>query len=219
MTRFHDNLVGKIVTDSKPAPPVTPALTQWGLWLLSAMVISGVALGMMGMDPGGSLMALPRGSLYIGLLFAGAGLAAWEAISSSLPGREKGMIRKGISLFLLVSVYAFPFFLLNGGCHSFDPWKEFVEGWACFRAISLLGLVPWVLLGWWLSKNASFHPFWSGAWSGASAFLLGSLTVQLHCPNLEAGHLWMAHLLPVAFFTLAAGWLGAAWFSRWRKKD
>jgi hypothetical protein len=217
MTRFHDQLVNRIVIDSKPSPTVTPAFAQWALWFAAALILSGIALGMMGMDPSETLLSLPLGLFYVLVLFAGAGLAAWEAIASSLPGRERGMIRKGFSLLLLAVIYILPFFLLNGGGQAFDPWKELVEGWACFRAVSLVGLVPWVFLGWRLSKNAAFHPLWTGAWSGASAFLLGSLTVQMHCPNLNSGHIWMAHLLPVALFTLVAGWIGAFWFSRWRK--
>lgn len=218
MARVHDDLVGKILSDAKPAPPVTPALAQWVLWFGAALVISALALGMMGMDSTQSLLGRPLGFLYVFTLFAGAGLAAWEAITSSIPGRDKGFLRKTLSFLLLLLVYALPFFLLGGEGHAFDPWKELVDGWACFRAISLVGLVPWIFLGWRLSKNAAFHPLWTGAWSGASAFLLGSLTVQMHCPNLEAGHVWMAHLLPVALFTLVAGWIGAFWFSRWRKK-
>jgi hypothetical protein len=171
----------------------------------------------MGRDPAGSLLALPGGTGFILILFLGAGASAWEAIASSLPGREKGPRRKAFSLLLLVLVFSLPFFLLGGGSHGFDPWKELTEGWACFRAVSLIGLLPWAFLGWRLSKNAAFHPLWTGAWSGASAFLLGSLTVQMHCPNLEAGHVWMAHLFPVALFTLFAGWAGAFWFSRWKK--
>jgi hypothetical protein len=217
MTRVHDDLVGQILSNAKPAPSVTPALTQWFLWFAAALVISGIALSMMGRDSSDSLLNRPLGFLYVLTLLIGAGLAAWEAIASSIPGRDKGPVRKTISILLLVLIYALPFFLLNGGGQAFDPWKELVDGWGCFRAVSLVGLLPWALLGWRISKNAAFHPLWSGAWSGASAFLLGSLTVQMHCPNLEAGHVWMAHLMPVALFTLLAGWVGAYWFSRWRK--
>ncbi len=217
MGRFHDGLVGKILAESKAAPAVTPAFIQWLAWLGTALVLSLVALWIMGRDPSGTLLSRPGGIFYALVLFLGAGLSAWEAIASSLPGREKGPARKAISVLILVLIYALPFFLLNDGASHFDPWKELLEGWACFRAVSLIGLLPWVLLGWKLSKNAAFHPLWTGAWSGASAFLMGSLTIQMHCPNMEAGHVWMAHLLPVALFTFLAGWIGAYWFSRWRK--
>jgi hypothetical protein len=217
MAKFHDELVGKILSDAPSAPAVVPALRQWLTWFAFSLAVSLIALVMMGLDPAGSLLAVPGGVIYILVLFLGAGVSSWEAITSSLPGREKGPGHKVLFLLLLALVYFLPFFLLNHGASTFDPWNELTQGWACFRAVSLVGLLPWALLGWRLSRNAAFHPLWTGAWSGASAFLLGSLTVQMHCSNLEAGHVWMAHLLPVALFTILAGWVGTYWFSWWKK--
>jgi hypothetical protein len=80
-----------------------------------------------------------------------------------------------------------------------------------------LGGPPWLLLAWLLSRNASMSPARTGAWSGVAAFLVGTLGVQLGCPNTHPAHLIVAHLLPVAAAAGCASAAGKFWFSRWKR--
>ncbi len=61
---------------------------------------------------------------------------------------------------------------------------------ACFKAIFWIGVVPWILLGWQLSRNASFGAKRTGAWSGVSAFLLGSLVTLMHYAVIGMLAIW-----------------------------
>jgi len=54
-------------------------------------------------------------------------------------------------------------------------------------------------------------------WPGVSAFLMGTITIQIHCPSWDMDHVLMAHLLPAAVGTMVASLLGAFWFARWKK--
>jgi hypothetical protein len=218
MSQFHRNLVHDLLAQTKPAPEIQKAGVQWGLWLLASLGTMGLILTMLKLQPGvGSVLNQMPSMTFLGLAFLGSALAAWEAISSSVPGRQTP---RGYRIFLsliLIFLFLMPFLFFASGGHVFNPWTAFRDGWGCFSAVSLIGFFPWIFLGWIVSRNAAFHPGWTGAWTGASAFLLSSMTIQLHCPNWQAGHMLMAHLLPVAIFTLATSWLGAHWFSRWRK--
>ena len=91
------------------------------------------------------------------------------------------------------------------------------NGWD-FSLVFLVGLVPWSVLGFRLSKNAVFNPTITGAWSGLSAFLLATCTLYICCPCGSLGHMFVSHLLPVVAGTFLCALAGAFWFSRWEHK-
>lgn len=219
MAQIHRGLVDGLLADTRPVSPIQSAWAQWGLWLTSSVLLMGLALAILKVNPALKSALIQMPSLtFVLLAFIGSALAAWEAIASSVPGRQTSRGYQIAALIVLLALFALPvlFFAPNNG--SFNPIQTLREGWGCFTAVSLVGLPPWILLGWMVSRNAAFKPAWTGAWTGASAFLLGAATVQLHCPNREWGHVLMAHLLPVALFTVLASWIGLYWFSRWNKK-
>ena len=218
MGGFHRDLVRGLLSDVKPVRAIQNAGIQWGLWLLASVGAMALLLSLLKMQPGmDSVLSQMPSLAFLGLAFLGSAMAAWEAIASSVPGRQTGKLYRIFAGLVLVFLFLMPFLFFASRAQPFNPWTALKEGWGCFTAVSLIGFIPWALLGWIISRNAAFQPGWTGAWTGASAFLLSSMTIQLHCPNWQAGHMFMAHLLPVALFTLAASWLGAYWFSRWRK--
>ncbi len=218
MTQVHKSLVHQILSDTRPVAPIQSAWSQWGLWLTASVIMMGLALAVIKVQPGlESVMGQMPSLTFVLLAFTGAALAAWEAIASSVPGRQTGKIYQVTALLVLAGLFALPALFFSANSQAFNPIETLKQGWGCFTVVSLVGLPPWVLLAWIVSRNAAFKPAWTGAWTGASAFLLGTTTVQLHCPNNEWGHILMAHLLPVALFTVLASWVGLFWFSRWKK--
>ena len=218
LTQAHKNLVRQLLSDTHPVEPIQSAWSQWGLWLTASMIMMGLALAVIKVQPGlGSAMSQMPSLTFVALAFAGAALAAWEAIASSVPGRQTGKLYPILALLVLAGLFALPLLFFPANSQAFNPIETLKQGWGCFTLVSLVGLPSWVLLAWIVSRNAAFKPAWTGAWTGASAFLLGATTIQLHCPNNEWGHILMAHLLPVALFTLLASWAGLFWFSRWKK--
>jgi hypothetical protein len=218
LSQVHRTLVEGLLADARPVSPIHSAGSQWGLWLTASLLIMGLALALVQVQPGlSSTMSQMPSLTFVLLAFAGAALAAWEAIASSVPGRQTGRGYRVFSILVLLALFAMPVLFFTPNDHGFNPMETLREGWGCFTLVSLVGLPPWILLAWLVSRNAAFKPAWTGAWTGASAFLLGTTTVQLHCPENHWGHILMVHLMPVALFTLLASWAGLYLFSRWKR--
>ena len=217
MKQVHGELVDRIVSQNSPNTRAWPAGKQWLVWLGLSLVCMALFLGKMGVLNDFTLLShrMPPWAFLI-TAFLGSSLAAWEAISSSLPGRQTGKGYRLLSLVVLLALVFIPFIFFARGVEGLDLVTACRNGWGCIQGAVLAGLLPWIILGFMLSKNASFHPGWTGAWSGVSAFLLGTVTIQIHCPNWETGHMVFAHLLPVAFLTILTAFAGAFWFSRWK---
>jgi hypothetical protein len=217
MTRFHQGLVNDLLSRVGPVKPIDSPWAQWGLWLFPACLLVSVALWVIKpthMDQ----VAQPASISYLLALFVGSALSAWQAVASSIPGRQTGRVQLTFLALVLAAVLVLPFvFFVPKGEEIFEMDDIVKCGPDCFKAIALIGVLPWILLGWRLSRNASFNVKWAGAWSGVSAFLLGSLVTLMHCGYWEAGHMVAVHLLAVAFFSFLTTWLGALWFSRWRR--
>lgn len=218
MAQVHGNLVDRIVSDAPPVRPVSPVINQWLLWFALSLGVMGFFLMNFHLqDNAGKVFSQMPPLAFVLTAFIGAALAAWEAIASSVPGRQTGKAYRILAFLVLAVLVAFPFVFFYPAGEKFDLVEAFMNGGECAQRVSLVGILPWALLGWMLSRNASFHAGWTGAWSGASAFLLGTVTVQLHCPSWDARHILAAHLLPVALITFLTTFVGSFWFSRWRK--
>jgi hypothetical protein len=190
---------------------------QWTLWLSLSGVSMGFFLASLGPQAAGEILGNGPAVLFLAAALLGSALAAWEAISSSFPGRQTGTLYRSAAVGLVLVLMAMPFLFFPVSPKGFDLMDCCSSGWSCIKGCCLLGFLPWVLMVFILSRNASLRPFWTGLWAGLSAFLLGAFAIQLHCPSWEAGHMFAAHLLPVAVLTFPAAWAGAFWFSRWRR--
>jgi len=214
---IHAALVGRLVSETRPVRrTLTPGL-QWALWFLLSGGSVGFFLATLGPQAAGAILGNLPAVLFLGAALLGSALAAWEAISSSLPGRQTGTLYRIGAVGLVLVLMAMPFLFFPSAPGGFDLMGCCSSGWSCIRGCCLLGFLPWVLMVFILSRNASLRPFWTGLWAGLSAFLLGAFAIQLHCPSWETGHMFVAHLLPVALLTFPAALAGAYWFSRWRK--
>jgi hypothetical protein len=214
---IHRTLVDQLLSSSKPVGHVPAVWKQWALWLVSTLILIGLVLLKIELQENlPQILGQMPPLAFLATAFLGAALAAWQAIASSVPGRQTGKWQIFLSLFMIGVLFLIPFIFFGHGLDGFG-WSSVQDGFGCFTTASLVGVFPWILLGWMISRNAAFHPAWSGAWSGVSAFLMGTFTIQLHCPNWQADHMVLAHLLPVACFIFLTTGVGAFWFSRWRK--
>jgi hypothetical protein len=214
---LHRNIVDRVVADAKPARLLIRPGAQWVLWLLSSGAMMAFFWMKMGVQNnlGQTLQAMPP-LLFILTAFAGASLAAWEAIASSVPGRQTSSMYQTLAILVIVALFSIPFLFFTHPA-QWDLFKSFADGHGCAEGVAFSGLIPWVFIGWMLSRNASFRPVWTGLWSGVSAFLMGTITIQIHCPSWDMDHVLMTHLLPTAAGTLLAALLGSFWFSSWKK--
>lgn len=220
LSRVHQELVEKLVSDrTTRLKRVPPAAAQWGLWLaLSALVTAGVLAGFHPRPQLWEDLQKPGAGFFALLIFGGSALAAWGAILTSLPGRvlpswQKALMVLALAGLVLIPCFAFPMTLPD---EAYPPGLRLDDDW-CLPMVFLIGLFPWAVIGFWLSKNASFSAAWTGAWSGASAFLLTTGALYLCCPCWSVSHLLVSHVLPVGIASFLTAWIGAFWFSRWKK--
>jgi len=218
MESFHRKLADRLVLDAKPVRPIAPLWAQWLAWFgLSLAVMVVFLMECDFQDNAGEIFGQWRNLLFEASAFAGSAYLAWEALASSIPGRQTGNFYRVYSFLVLALLVAMPFAFFYAPDQGFNLIGGLTDGRECATWVVLLGLLPWTALGFLASKNASFKPAWTGAWSGASAFLLGAAVDQLHCPTWEAEHIVSAHLLPVFFLTLLTTFVGSYWFSRWKR--
>ncbi|HVZ81026.1 MAG TPA: NrsF family protein [bacterium] len=211
-------LVEKLVAGNRPRRPVPSLWVQWLVWLVFAAGVSAFVLSLIG--PQFEIvdrLQEPASGGFLALAFLLSGVCAWMGIASSLPGREPGPIAKTVTLLLVLVLFALPF-LFFGQDSLAEVWTtNWSDGWFCARTVVLVAIPSWVLLGFLASGNASFHPGWTGTWLGASSFLLGTGTIQMHCARWQTCHILVDHLLPMLALIFVPIWLGSYWFSRWRK--
>ncbi len=217
LSGIEKRTVEKLLSETRPYRPVPSVFNQWLAWLILAGVVAAVAVSILGAqaDLIHRLFQLPFG-IFLALLFFGSAFAAWNGIASSMPGEEPGTPAKAFMGILLIAIFAVPFFFFTP-----DQLKAVLEhdqssGWFCFRTVVILAVPYWVMLAWTASRNASYHPGWTAAWLGISAFLLGTGTVQMHCTHWECTHVLVNHLLPMILFLVFPICIGSYWLSRWK---
>jgi hypothetical protein len=211
-------LIDRLASEIKPTPPAPSPLRQWLVWLVFALAVAGTTLSLIG--PQFEIwdrLSEPAPLGFLSLAFLVSAYAAWMGIASSLPDDQPQAWPKLLAAGLVLFLFAMPF-LFFGRDTLADVWRlNDEDGWFCLRTVVLVALPSWAQLGWMASRNASFHPGWTGAWLGLSAFALGAGTVQLHCAHWETCHMVIDHLLPMLVLIFIPIWVGAYWFSRWKK--
>src|ERR1700679_714126 len=107
--------------------------------------------------------------------------------------------------------------MTQGGVATNTTAHNSESRWVFCRTGVIVAISFSVMLASMVPRNASFHPGWTGAWLGISAFLLGTGTIQTHCTHWETTHILINHLLPMGLFIVIPIWLGSHWLARWKK--
>ncbi len=218
LSEAQRRLVDQLVADHKPTPPAPSVLRQWLIWLVFSLLAVAITLSLIGpqFEIWERLSEISSGG-FLALAFALSAFAAWMGIASSMPNHRAHWAPQAFAGVLTLFLFSMPFIFFQPDSFA-QVWALNLEdGWFCVRTVILVALPTWLLLGWMASRNASFHPGWTGAWLGASAFLLGAGTIQLHCAHWETCHMLVDHLMPMLVLIFLPIWIGTYWFSRWKK--
>lgn len=207
-----------LLRQARPYRPVLSPPAQWGVWLGLAVLVAALSLAILHPQAGivDILLRFPSGP-FLALCFLGSAAAAWMGIASSVPDYEPGPVPKSLAFLTLTALFAMPFLFFEKDDPAAVLSHDMATGWFCSRTVFLVAVPSWALLGWMVSRNASFHPAWTGFWLGVSAFLLGTGTIQSHCSHWECCHMFLNHLMPLWVFIALPIWIGSYWFSRWQK--
>ena len=218
LPEYHRRLVEKLAAETRPVQPAPSVLRQWLVWLFFSLLVVGGSLSLIGpqFEIMERLTDFSSGGFLL-LTFALSAFTAWMGIASSKPDYEPRPASRIIAAALLLFLFSMPFLFFEHDSLSRVWADNLADGWFCARTVVWVAFPSWVMMGWMASRNASFHPGWTGAWLGASAFLLGTGTIQLHCAHWETCHMLVDHLLPMVALIFIPIWIGSYWFSRWMK--
>ena len=218
LPQAHRVLVEKLAAETRPSKATPSTFVQWLVWLGFALAMVAATLSLIG--PQFELMEKltdPVSGGFLLLAFTLSAFCAWMGIASSKPDYTPRAVPPTLAALLVLFLFSMPFFYFDSDSLSKVLTQNMADGWFCARTVIWVAIPSWAMLGWLASRNASFYPGWTGAWLGASAFLLGAGTIQLHCAHWQTCHMLLDHLLPMAVFLFIPIWLGSYWFSRWRK--
>ena len=129
-----------------------------------------------------------------------SGLTAYSLTKQMVPGSRHRLgprlLPGGILVVLAITISALFQFR-----HGADFWAG---NWSCVRAgtpFGVLAAIPFWLV---LRRGAVLSPGITGAATGLLAGLVGTGVLEIHCPNLDAGHILVSHL-GVALLCAGAG--------------
>jgi len=203
------SVVDELVADLGPVRPVRFA-RLFGLCVFLEIVAIVVAATVFGMrhDLAAQLHD-PWFLAAIASLGVGAAWCSAIAIRLALPGRA--VDARVPWLLLLPVVLAGVVLVLRPVAGSSVDWQNMLfECASCAGITAASALVPWLVSLLVLRRLAPLNALRIGVFAGLSAFLVGALVTELHCPNPSSVHVALAHFLPVTLLTMATCAVAAA---------
>jgi hypothetical protein len=205
MGETRRKVIDDILRDLEPVRPVRLGLLLTGLIALEIAVLAAMP-GVWGWRPDLSeRLADPAFLFVLTALIVAAGLSAWCALRTSVPGREVSGTRLcllfGVPLAVaLMVVSVAPW---GGVWHGFGPLMD--GCWGCIGVSAVTALVPWVVVVLVVARLAPLRTLRVGLFAGLSAFLVGAAVTELHCGSGDAYHLAVGHYVPIAVLALVTG--------------
>jgi hypothetical protein len=194
-----------IATDLRPVCPIPPKSAIFaGLVAIFAAIVA-LATSRLGATAIAAMSPLQT-SVILSALAISTGLMAYSLVNQIVPGSRHRISPKllplGIAISLVIAM-AVPF-------HFRHEENFLAKGWTCIRAGALLGALAAGPLWLVLRRGVILSPAMTGAAIGLFAGLAGATTLQIHCPNLDAGHILVGHLGVAALGAVIGLLIGAA---------
>ncbi len=195
------DLIESLVGGLEPVRPVRFRRLVALCLILGAAVV-GLTTAMIGARP--DLFERLRDPLFVAIaaaLAAASAVCAAAAIRAAIPGREPPP-RRALILWALPIVLAASVALISPWGSAWPGWSRLLMGcWSCVSLTALTAVLPWAVALAIVARLAPLHRARAGLLAGLSAFLLGALVTELHCPVSDAYHLAFAHYLPIAILS------------------
>jgi hypothetical protein len=178
-----------ICADMRPVRPIAPKSRLLVVFVVIFVFI--VAIGVFRLRALALTVMSPlQTTVILGVLAISAGLLAYSLVNQMVPGSlhriSPRLLPLGIMLALAIAMAV---------VFQFHEERNFwIKAWACVRAgtpLGALAAVPFWLV---LRRGVVLSPELTGAATGLLAGLVGTTTLEMHCPNLDASHILVAHL-------------------------
>ncbi len=203
-------LIDRLAADLEPVRPARPGRLFALCLAVQLGAISGF-LALVGRRPDLSERLVEPA--FFGVLVLLAVAAAWSgsiAIRLAVPGRAVSE-RAGWLLPVVPLALAGLVLILNPFSPTWPGLASAASG--CLRCAGLTAAaaaVPWLVVLAVVSRLAPLNELRIGMFAGLSAFLIGAIVTELHCPSSSGYHLAFGHYLPVVLFSALACVVAAA---------
>jgi hypothetical protein len=207
-----------MIADYRPVRPVGP--WRYVFAVLMVIFVCAVRVGVYRLGAFAIKAMSPlQTSVILGTLAVCTGLLASSLAQQVVPGRRHRISPRLLPVGIMVALAG-----VIIGLFEFQPERNFwVRDWACLKIGIPLGAIAAVPFWLVLRRGAILSPAMTGAAIGLFAGLAGTSALEIHCPNLHAGHILVSHLgvaLLGAIVGLVAGMaVGAPKYSRSREFD
>lgn len=179
----------RILADLRPVRPL--ARRSYFFAAFALIFGSCVALGVYRMGAFALAIMSPfQAWIILSVLAISSGSMAYSLTNQMAPGSRHRipprLLAYGILILMTVAIVTLFQFQ-----HKGDFWAR---NWGCIRAgtpIALLAALPFWLV---LRRGAVLQPVITGGATGLLAGLVGTSVLEIHCPNLDAGHALFSHL-------------------------
>jgi hypothetical protein len=137
-----------------------------------------------------TVMSPLKASVIFGMLLACTGLLVSSLVQQMAPGRRHRIPPRFLPLGIMVALA-----VLIAVLFPFHQERNFwARDWACLKRGIPLGAIAAVPFWLVLRRGAILSPAMTGAATGLLAGLVGTSALEIHCPNLHAGHILVSHL-------------------------
>lgn len=152
----------------------------------------------------------PMFLVMVSVLGIGSAICATSAIRLAVPGRDDvAKVRLG-ALVSIPFVLAVVVVVMAPWGSEWVGWQGVIDTcWSCIGVTAAAAAVPWFATVILASRLAPLRERRVGLFAGLSAFLLGALVTQLHCPYGDSYHLAVGHYLPIAVLSAGTTYLAA----------
>ena len=178
-----------MATNLHPVRPVAPAPYFFGAFV--GIFVSIVALGVYRMGAFAIAVMTPvQTAAILSALAISTVLLAYSLVHQMVPGSRHRIPPRLLPVAITISL-TIAIAVLFQCQHERGFWGD---AWACIRAgipIGFMAAVPFWLV---LRRGAILSPGMTGAATGLLAGLVGTCVLAIHCPNLNAWHILVAHL-------------------------
>jgi hypothetical protein len=178
-----------MIADYRPVRPMGPPLYVFATLIAIFVCVVGFGVYRLGAFAI-TVMSPLQASVIFGTLAACTGLLVSSLVQQMAPGRRHRISPRFLPLGIMVALA-----LVIAVLFHFQPELNFwARDWACLKTGIPLGAIAAVPFWLVLRRGAVLSPAMTGAATGLLAGLVGTGALEIHCPNLHAGHILVSHL-------------------------
>ena len=193
-----------IAGDLRPVRPIS-VNSYWVALILIFVCVVALAVYRIGAFALAVMTPLQTATI-LGALAIAASLMSYSVVQQIIPGSRHRISPKLLPMCILILLAVVITILFH-----FQSEQHFwASAWSCIITGTSIGALTAVFFLFVLRCGAILSPRMTGVAIGLLAGLVGTTTLEIHCPNLEAGHILVSHV-GVALIGVLIGYASGLW--------